>query len=113
MRGDSMVLVVTAFLAAPVAGYAQVDAASSSSRARPGQPAWLQEVQTYSMLPAMPEHARRLHVSVNGVWAGIGSEDPILVLNTGSGLKDVKAAMQAVPAAPIIKPTLEALKKIL
>lgn len=41
------------------------------------------------------------------------SEDPILVLNTGSGLKDVRAAMQAVQSAPIIEPTLEAVKKIL
>jgi threonine synthase len=40
-------------------------------------------------------------------------EAPVLVLNTGSGLKDVRAAMQAVPSAPIIEPTLEALKKIL
>ena len=38
----------------------------------------------------------------------VGSEDPILVLNTGSGLKDVRAAMQAVQSAPIIEPTLEA-----
>ena len=48
--------------------------------------------------------------------AGLGavrSEDPILVLNTGSGLKDVRAAMQAVQPAPIIEPTLEAVKKIL
>ena len=43
----------------------------------------------------------------------VGSEDPILVLNTGSGLKDVRAAMQAVVEAPIIEPTLEALKKLL
>jgi threonine synthase len=43
----------------------------------------------------------------------VGSEDPILVLNTGSGLKDVRAAMQAVQAAPIIEPTLEAVKKLL
>ena len=40
-------------------------------------------------------------------------DDPILVLNTGSGLKDVKAAMQAVSEAPIIEPTLEAVKKLL
>ncbi len=39
--------------------------------------------------------------------------DPVLVLNTGSGLKDVRAAMQAVSAAPVIEPTLEAVKKIL
>jgi len=43
----------------------------------------------------------------------VGSEDPVLVLNTGSGLKDVRAAMQAVPPAPIIEPTLEAVKKLL
>jgi threonine synthase len=40
-------------------------------------------------------------------------EDPVLVLNSGSGLKDIRAAMQAVPAAPVIKPTLEAVKKLL
>lgn len=39
--------------------------------------------------------------------------DPVLVLNTGSGLKDVGAAMQAVTAAPVIEPTLEAVKRIL
>jgi threonine synthase len=51
---------------------------------------------------------------VKAVQQGIVSEhDPIVVLNTGSGLKDVRAAMQAVGAAPIIEPTLEAVKKIL
>ncbi len=40
-------------------------------------------------------------------------DDPILVLNTGSGLKDVKAAMSAVKEAPVIKPTLEAVKQLL
>jgi threonine synthase len=39
--------------------------------------------------------------------------DPVLVLNTGSGLKDIRAAMQAVPPAPVIEPTLEAVKKLL
>jgi threonine synthase len=43
----------------------------------------------------------------------VGTEDPILVLNTGSGLKDVRAAMQAVQSAPIIEPTLEAVKRLL
>ncbi len=45
---------------------------------------------------------------------GIVREDePILVMNTGSGLKDVRAAMQAVSEAPVIEPTLQALKKVL
>jgi threonine synthase len=43
----------------------------------------------------------------------VGSDEPILVLNTGSGLKDVRAAMQAVVQAPVIEPTLDAVKKIL
>jgi threonine synthase len=43
----------------------------------------------------------------------VRSGDPVLVLNTGSGLKDVKAAMQAVATAPVIEPTLEAVKRVL
>lgn len=51
---------------------------------------------------------------VKAAGAGVvGGDDPILVLNTGSGLKDVRAAMQAVKSAPIIEPTLEAVKKLL
>jgi threonine synthase len=43
----------------------------------------------------------------------IGPGDPVLVLNTGSGLKDVKAAMQAVVDAPVIEPSLDAVKRVL
>jgi len=43
----------------------------------------------------------------------VDPDDPVLVLNTGSGLKDVKAAMQAVQPAPVIEPSLRALKKYL
>ncbi len=43
----------------------------------------------------------------------ISPEQPVLVLNTGNGLKDVQAAMKAVQAAPIIEPTFAALKKLL
>jgi len=51
---------------------------------------------------------------VKGSTSGVvGGEDPILVLNTGSGLKDVRAAMQAVESAPIIEPSLEKVKKLL
>ncbi|PWH12103.1 MAG: threonine synthase [Anaerolineae bacterium] len=39
------------------------------------------------------------------------ADAPVLVLNTGSGLKDVRAAMQAVASAPIIEPTLQAVKR--
>jgi len=41
----------------------------------------------------------------------INREDPVLVLNTGSGLKDTRAAMAAVRPAPVIEPTLPALKR--
>jgi threonine synthase len=43
----------------------------------------------------------------------IPPEQPVLVLNTGNGLKDVQAAMKAVQAAPIIEPSFNALKKLL
>ena len=55
-------------------------------------------------------------------WAGlrraladrlVAPEDPVLVLLTGSGLKDVGAAQRATPAAPVIEPTLQALRKLL
>jgi threonine synthase len=45
--------------------------------------------------------------------AVIQSDDPVLVLNTGSGLKDVKAAMRAAGKASVIEPTLKALKGVL
>ncbi len=43
----------------------------------------------------------------------IKSDDLVVVVNTGSGLKDVNAAMQSAGEAPIIKPTLEAVKELL
>lgn len=43
----------------------------------------------------------------------IGAGDPVLVLNTGSGLKDIGAAMKAVTEAPIIEPTLESVKRVI
>jgi threonine synthase len=43
----------------------------------------------------------------------IKSDDQVLVINTGSGLKDVHAAMQAVREPIVIEPNLEALKKVI
>ena len=40
------------------------------------------------------------------------SDDLVLVINTGSGLKDVRAAMQAVAEAPIIQPTIDEVKRV-
>ena len=40
-------------------------------------------------------------------------DDPVVVINTGSGLKDVRAAMQAVREAPVIEPTLAAVKRVI
>ena len=51
---------------------------------------------------------------VKAVGSGVvGAGDPILVMNTGSGLKDINSAMKAVGDAPVIEPTLQAVKKIL
>ncbi len=55
-------------------------------------------------------------------WAGlkkavregiITPDDPVVVINTGSGLKDVAAATMAVGEAPVIEPTLDAVKALL
>ncbi len=43
----------------------------------------------------------------------IAPEDPVVVINTGSGLKDVKSAMRAAGEAPVIVPTLEAVKRVI
>jgi threonine synthase len=43
----------------------------------------------------------------------VAADEPVLVLSTGSGLKDVKAAMEAVPAAPVVPPDLGALERLL
>lgn len=40
-------------------------------------------------------------------------DEPALVLCTGSGLKDISAAMRAVEPAPVIEPTLKQLKEVL
>jgi threonine synthase len=37
----------------------------------------------------------------------------VVVLNTGSGLKDVKSAMQAVAQAPVVEPDLGAVKEVI
>lgn len=51
---------------------------------------------------------------VRAVRQGLLSEgDPVLVINTGSGLKDIKAAMRSINEAPVIEPSLAALKKML
>ena len=51
---------------------------------------------------------------VKAVERGVVSpDDLVMVINTGSGLKDVKAAMQSVSSAPVIEPSLAALKKVM
>jgi len=51
---------------------------------------------------------------VKAIKAGlVRQDDSVLVLNTGSGLKDVKAAMQATRPAPVIEPSLQDVKKLL
>lgn len=51
---------------------------------------------------------------VSAIESGmIKPDDPVLVINTGSGLKDIRAAMMAVKEAPVIEPTMQSLKKYL
>jgi threonine synthase len=41
----------------------------------------------------------------------VSDDDPVLILNTGSGLKDIKAAAISTGEAPIIEPSIEAVRK--
>ena len=51
---------------------------------------------------------------VAALKAGLtGPHEPVLVINTGSGLKDIRAAMAAASQADVIEPTLEAVKRVL
>jgi threonine synthase len=43
----------------------------------------------------------------------IAPDEPVVVINTGNGLKDIRAAMMAVKEAPVIEPTMASLKKYL
>lgn len=43
----------------------------------------------------------------------VDPDELTMVINTGSGLKDIRAAMQAVGEAPIIEPSLDAVKKLI
>jgi threonine synthase len=50
---------------------------------------------------------------VSAVNSGlINSNDPVLVINTGSGLKDIRAAMQAIKEPIVIEPNIKALKRV-
>lgn len=50
---------------------------------------------------------------VKGISTGqIDPHETILVLSTGSGLKDVRAATQSVAPAPIIEPTITSLRRV-
>jgi threonine synthase len=49
---------------------------------------------------------------VKAIRSGVISRDePVLVINTGSGLKDIRAAMRAVKEPVVIEPNLQCLKK--
>ncbi len=43
----------------------------------------------------------------------INIDDPVVVINTGNGLKDIRAAIKAVPEAPVIEPNMQSLKAFL
>lgn len=51
---------------------------------------------------------------VKGINDGsISRENPVMVINTGSGLKDIKACMQAVAQAQIVEPNIQSLRKFI
>lgn len=74
----------------------------------------MREMSRLAAVFAEPAGATAYAGLVQAVQQGLVSrDDHILVLNTGSGLKDVQAAMQASGEATVIDPSLEALRKAL
>ena len=58
-----------------------------------------------------PDSIDKLHSVAQGL---VGSDERIVVLSTGSGLKDVASAMKAVREPPVVvEPTLDAVKRAL
>lgn len=55
-------------------------------------------------------YAGVVKAAANGV---LDPSAPVLAVNTGSGLKDVRAAMQAVQDAPVIEPSLSEVRRVL
>jgi len=82
-------------------------------------------VSDASILEAIAELGRSglfAEPAAAAAWAGlrralaeelVNAGEPVLVLLTGSGLKDVGAAQRATPEAPVIEPSLQALKTLL
>ncbi len=61
---------------------------------------------------AEPAGATSFAGLVKAIETGIiKSNEPVMVINTGSGLKDIRAAMQAIQEPTIIEPNLNSLKK--
>lgn len=74
----------------------------------------MREMSRLAAVFAEPAGATAYAGLVRAVEKGlINAEDRVLVLNTGSGLKDVKAAMRASGEATVIEPSLEALREAL
>jgi hypothetical protein len=71
----TMALRLTLFL---LPGLLTLPCAKGQQTGRSDLPKWVDEVQSYGMLPLLPKRAAEMHISVNGVWAGIGTDDPIL-----------------------------------
>jgi len=59
-----------------LASAASAEEAPATAQGAP--PAWLNEIQTYCMVPVLPDRAKELRSTVNGIWAGMGGIDPIL-----------------------------------
>lgn len=70
----------------------------------------LGSVGIFSEPAAATAYAGMLKTLEEGVISG---KDPVLVMLTGSGLKDIKAAMRSVGEAPVVPPNLAAVKELL
>jgi threonine synthase len=87
-----------------------------------GSAVLVSDEQILAAIPILGKAGIFAEPAAAAAWAGlmeartqalIAPDDPVLVLITGSGLKDVRAAVRAVGQAPVIEPRLSALLDVL
>ena len=91
-------------------------------RSTGGRPVVVSDEQILAAIPVLGRAGIFAEPAAAAAWAGllaareqglVTREDPVLVLSTGSGLKDVRAAVRAVGEPPVAAPRLDALRAAL
>ncbi|HZW02894.1 MAG TPA: pyridoxal-phosphate dependent enzyme, partial [Anaerolineaceae bacterium] len=90
-----------------------------AARQTGGQYLTVSDAEILQAIPALGKVGIFAEPAGSAAYAGLAKavragliepDDPVVVINTGSGLKDIRSAMQAAGQAPVIAPNLSALR---